>query len=259
MIIVELKTNNKSHLLNENEGYMTKKAEDLLLSKGFYLNKVLGQGAFGQVWEIERIKDGKRFAAKYLLGGKSGGSIQRPYELNREIENYTWVKENRDKLGKYKYILPEVYYIWKDDSMADIEAREDEALIIMELLSPLPSDVADELFRPGSVYNVSDMTKKRFSKNLLKNPDFLQDLFKDILNFTIRSIYDRDPLAPLIPFFEKNKEKIVSLALKELYKGKANRDDEYEDVIDALANVVLPAYKYLIDRSQNKNSFRELD
>jgi hypothetical protein len=119
-----------------------------LKEKGYYLDKVLGSGADGIVYQATNVKTGQKVAVKTIAIDQGEGA-----DAEREVKNYKFVKDNYDSLGENKKYLPVVY----EASMEDIPVQGEgmdgitmrKGFIIMEQLEPLPSEVARAMFVIG--------------------------------------------------------------------------------------------------------------
>ena len=89
----------RNHL---NEGLSPKGLEEryekFFNPKGWYFesDQELGEGAFGKVYRAENKKTGQRGAIKILPMGMDLGAP----ELRAELENYEFLKNNRDSMPK---------------------------------------------------------------------------------------------------------------------------------------------------------------
>ena len=96
---------------------------------GLILNRYLGEGSYGKVYEVEDKETGQRMAAKVVPTTSTG--------FASETKNYNWIVKNRDKLpNDVKQHLVEVYEL--------IETSDRKyLLIVMEQLEPARRDVID--------------------------------------------------------------------------------------------------------------------
>jgi hypothetical protein len=66
-----------------------------LKEKGYYLDKVLGSGADGIVYQATNVKTGQKVAVKTIAIDQGEGA-----DAEREVKNYKFVKDNYDSLGE---------------------------------------------------------------------------------------------------------------------------------------------------------------
>ena len=74
----------------------------ILSEMGFTLGKLLGQGKYGSVFMAQDEETGRRLAVKLIIGSNYS-------DVQREVKNYKFLINNRDKLGNGKKYFPEVY------------------------------------------------------------------------------------------------------------------------------------------------------
>jgi hypothetical protein len=140
-----------------------------LKEKGYYLDKVLGSGADGIVYQATNVKTGQKVAVKTIAIDQGEGA-----DAEREVKNYKFVKDNYDSLGENKKYLPVVY----EASMEDIPVQGEgmdgitmrKGFIIMEQLEPLPSEVARAMFVIGGGSKTNKEARIKRDRRLLKNP-----------------------------------------------------------------------------------------
>jgi hypothetical protein len=140
-----------------------------LKEKGYYLDKVLGSGKDGIVYQATNIKTGQKVAVKTIAIDQGEGA-----DAEREVKNYKFVKDNYDSLGENKKYLPVVY----EASMEDIPVQGEgmdgitmrKGFIIMEQLEPLPSEVARAMFVIGGGSKTNKEARIKRDRRLLKNP-----------------------------------------------------------------------------------------
>jgi hypothetical protein len=140
-----------------------------LKEKGYYLDKLLGSGKDGIVYQATNEKTGQKVAVKTIAIDQGEGA-----DAEREVENYKFVKDNYDSLGENKKYLPVVY----EASMEDIPVQGEgmdgikmrKGFIIMEQLEPLPSEVARAMFVIGGGSKTNKEARIKRDRRLLKNP-----------------------------------------------------------------------------------------
>jgi serine/threonine protein kinase len=76
--------------------------EHILSEMGFTLGKELGQGKYGTVYMAQDEGTGRRLAAKLIMGSTYS-------DVQREVTNYKFLINNREKLGNRKKYFPEVF------------------------------------------------------------------------------------------------------------------------------------------------------
>lgn len=104
-------------------------AQKELAGAGLYVNKYLGQGQMGIVYEVEDRDSGKRLAAKFVKKTDDWA--------DREVENYKWVRDNRDRLPEeVAQHLVKVY---------EVIEREHVYVFLIELLEKADVDVIKQL------------------------------------------------------------------------------------------------------------------
>ena len=112
--------------------------------KGYDLDSKLGDGVDGEVYAAINKKTGQKVAVKFVPRTTQG-------DMNREAENYKFIKDNRAALGKYAKHFPVVYSSTIEEvplkKKEPIDGRKMEnAVIFMEELEQLPDVVARSLF-----------------------------------------------------------------------------------------------------------------
>jgi len=155
----------------------------VLEKKGLIYNRVLGQGMFGTVVEIEDPKTGERRAAKVVEDTPNEGKV------------YSYVMKNRDKFGKYGKYLPKVFSVEDIEMSApDIDRgfvdRVPFTIIQMELLEPAPEAVR-RLFAAAEGPEKTDYSVR--DRIAFKNPKFVIRLIKEATEDFQRmldSVYD---------------------------------------------------------------------
>lgn len=155
--------------------------------EGIVIEKELGRGAHGIVSLAIDKKTGKRFAVKMIKGGDQFSGA----DPVREVENYKFVKDNRESLGEDAKYLPVVYKA----EMVDIPVAGQTmkgrtfpyGLIYMEELLPLPAQVARGLFA-ASRMDAKDLKKR--DKRLFDNPNLVSGLIALGINLIKRNTRD---------------------------------------------------------------------
>ena len=70
---------------------------------GYEVGKELGAGVYGTVVKIIDQETRNQFACKIIMGSPLS-------DIQREVGNYKFLIDNRDKLGVRKKYFPKVYY-----------------------------------------------------------------------------------------------------------------------------------------------------
>jgi serine/threonine protein kinase len=130
---------------------------------GLILNRYLGEGSYGKVYEVEDKETGQRMAAKVVPTTSTG--------FASETQNYNWIIKNRDKLpNDVKQHLVDVYEL--------IETPDRQYLIIlMEQLSPAGRDVIDQIFAHDTESKYSEEKEER----ILKDPEATYEIINNVL------------------------------------------------------------------------------
>ena len=130
---------------------------------GLILNRYLGEGKHGKVYEVEDKKTGQRMAAKVISTLNS--------QIYSETKNYNRIIKNRDKLpDDVKEHLVEVYEL--------IETPDRRYLIIlMEQLSAAPRDVIDQIFAHDKESKYSEEKEDR----IFKDPEATYEIVNEVL------------------------------------------------------------------------------
>ena len=153
----------RNHL---NEGT---KYEEFFKPKGWFFEtgEELGEGAFGKVYRATNKETGQRAAIKVLPIGMDLGYP----ELAAELENYEFIKNNRNSMPKeVAKHFPEVYETGK------ISKRV--GYVIMELLGDLPASVKNSLFATtGDLEGRAVKTKR-----ILADPETLSQIFDLVIS-----------------------------------------------------------------------------
>jgi len=155
----------RNHL---NEG-PEEKYEKFFNPKGWYFESeiLLGVGAHGKVWRATNKETGQRAAIKVLPIGMDLGYA----ELKAELENYEFLKNNRNSMPKeVAKHFPDVYETGRIVSRI--------GYIIMELLEPMPISIERALFQVlGDVEG-----RKVKTKRILTDPETLSQIFDIVIN-----------------------------------------------------------------------------
>jgi len=133
-------------------------------SIGLIINKKLGKGKFGTVYEVENKETGQRFAAKVVSNLGSTG-------YHEEEKNYNWIMKNRDNLpDEIKQHLVEVYKITKTEDKLYL-------VILMEQLATAPKSVLGQIFAHGSGMGYSEEKEER----IFKDPEATYEIINEVL------------------------------------------------------------------------------
>jgi len=156
----------------------------VLKEMGYEVDKELGAGKYGTVVKIIDQETRNQFACKVIMGSPLP-------DIQREVSNYKFLINNRDKIGIQKKYFPKVYYSEiKQYASAPNDFSSNPpvyniGLIIMELLAPLPNRVKTDLLATGGMETGPrgrfdrrrvDFTKR--DKRLFKNHTVIFDLAK---------------------------------------------------------------------------------
>ncbi len=156
----------------------------VLKEMGYEVDKELGAGKYGTVVKIIDQETRNQFACKIIMGSPLP-------DIQREVSNYKFLINNRDKIGIQKKYFPKVYYSEiKQYASAPNDFSSNPpvyniGLIIMELLAPLPNRVKTDLLATGGMETGPrgrfdrrrvDFTKR--DKRLFKNHTVIFDLAK---------------------------------------------------------------------------------
>ena len=134
-------------------------------STGLVINKKLGKGSFGTVYEVENKETGQRYAAKVVSNLGSAG-------YHEEEKNYSWIMKNRDNLpDEIKQHLVEVYEITRTEDKQYL-------VILMEQLREPPRTVIDQIFAHDKKSEHSPEKEAR----ILKDPEAIYEIVLDILD-----------------------------------------------------------------------------
>jgi hypothetical protein len=132
---------------------------------GFILNKYLGKGQMGIVYEVENKNTGQRLAAKVI-------NKHTPAYYN-ESKNYNWILKNRGKLpDNVKQYVVDVYELFEDSSNKYL-------IILMELLEPAPKDVVNQIFSSTAALKGEYSPEKE--ERLLKDENAVYEIILDVL------------------------------------------------------------------------------
>jgi len=144
----------------------------------FETEEELGEGAFGKVYRATNKETGQRAAIKILPVGMD---LRYP-ELKAELENYEFLKNNRDSMPKeVAKHFPAVYETGRIVSKI--------GYIIMELLKPMPDSVAMNLFNSSG--NVE--ARKVKTKRIIADPETLSQIFDIVISdsYFHSHVYDK--------------------------------------------------------------------
>ena len=159
-----------------------RRLEAILEERGFYVNRFIDEGKYGQVWELEGSNSGRRSAVKVvstLLAGQ---------QINKEEANYRWILENRSSLpAKVKEHLVNVYSVdrFAGEDLTDHRGQPYQMdsgalVIIMELLAPAPERILKDLLATGEDDEISPHKISRIFKDEGAINDLVTDMVKQI-------------------------------------------------------------------------------
>jgi 8-oxo-dGTP pyrophosphatase MutT (NUDIX family)/vacuolar-type H+-ATPase subunit E/Vma4 len=183
--------------------------EAYIKSLGFHINKTLGSGMDGKVYEVENKNTGQRMALKITPSWGEGNA-------DREQENYEFVRNNRDSFGQYAKYLPVVY----SSNLVDIPYKNQPidgkkgkaAVITMELLEPLPKEFLRSIFNLTRNTGPEDQRINKMRDNRLFSDE---KLIKRLLSMAIDFLQD-DVKRNFTP---EDREKIISDTINEFYSS----------------------------------------
>jgi serine/threonine protein kinase len=166
----------RNHL---NEG-LEERYEKFFKPKGWYFESeiLLGEGGYGKVWRATNIKTGQRAAIKVLPIGMDLGYA----ELKIELENYEFLKNNRNSMPKeVAKHFPDVYETGRIVNRI--------GYVIMELLEKMPTSVGNALF--GVLGDIE--ARKVKTKRILVDPEVLSQIFDIVISdsYFHSNIYDK--------------------------------------------------------------------
>jgi len=143
--------------------------------RGLQYNKKLGGGADGQVYRVFDPESGRAMAVKLIDTRATSMETAR-----REVENYSFVKDNRESFGEYAKYLPVVYSAEMTGVPAAGQTMDGtlivNGVIFMEELEPLPNEVAKSLFAVGLPTEKIRAARVKRDRRLLKNPTLVSSL-----------------------------------------------------------------------------------
>jgi serine/threonine protein kinase len=143
-----------------------------LLSKGYDLDSKLGGGNDGEVYAAINKKTGQKVAVKFVPRTGRG-------DMDKEKENYKFIKDNREALGKYAKHFPIVFSSTIDDVPLKKEPidgmKVENAVIFMEELEPLPDIVARSLFPASGHGEKTTRARQLRDEKLLSNPKLVEN------------------------------------------------------------------------------------
>ena len=176
---------------------------------GLILNRYLGEGKHGKVYEVENKKTGQRMAAKVISTLNS--------QIYSETKNYNWIIKNRDKLpDDVKEHLVEVYEL--------IETPDRQYLIIlMEQLSPARRDVIDQIFAHDTESKYSEEKEDRIFRDSEATYEIVKEvlksnhMLKNMRNYRGLSNSDRTKAANNILGVFLSEQEVPESSIKNVY------------------------------------------
>jgi len=243
---------------NARDGVITvpsgKEPSDAILEEmGYEIDKELGAGKYGTVIKIIDQETKNQFACKVVMGSPLP-------DIKREVDNYKFLIENRDKLGVRKKYFPKVFYSeikkysWPSSEISPNPPAYDIGLIIMELLAPLPKRVKTDLLATGGLETGPrgrfDRRRVDFTtrdKRLFKNHTVIFDLAKS-------AVQGSQLLQNLTPNnFNQIVDSVSRSAVNRFIKG------DYQDVdgeaYEALQFIVSEDWRQLLNSRQSQVLF----
>ena len=229
-------------------------AEKHILSEmGFTLGKLLGQGKYGSVYMAQDEETGRRLAVKLIIGSNYS-------DVQREVKNYQFLIDNRDKLGNGKKYFPEVYssemkrFRFSPNEMNPNPPLNDVGVIMMELLAPLPKRIKTDLLATGGL---ETGPQGRFARQRVDFTDRDKRLFKNhgvIFDLVKSSIMGSQLLQNLASnFFTEMLDTVGRKAVNRFLKG------DYQDIdgeaYSALQYIVSENWRGLISSRQGQVLF----
>jgi len=243
---------------NARDGVITvpsgKEPSDAILEEmGYEIDKELGAGKYGTVIKLIDQETKNQFACKVVMGSPLP-------DIKREVNNYKFLIENRDKLGVRKKYFPKVFYSeikkysWPSSEISPNPPVYDIGLIIMELLAPLPKRVKTDLLATGGLETGPrgrfDRRRVDFTtrdKRLFKNHTVIFDLAKS-------AVQGSQLLQNLTPNnFNQIVDSVSRSAVNRFIKG------DYQDVdgeaYEALQFIVSEDWRQLLNSRQSQVLF----
>ncbi len=243
---------------NQRDGVITipsgKEPSNAILEEmGYEIGKKLGAGKYGTVISIIDQETKNQFACKIIMGSPIP-------DIKREVNNYKFLIENRDKLGTRKKYFPKVFYSeikkysWPSSEISPNPPVYDIGLIIMELLAPLPKRVKTDLLATGGMETGPrgrfDRRRVNFTtrdKRLFKNHSVIFDLAKS-------AVQGSQLLQNLTPNnFNQIVDTVGRSAVNRFLKG------QYQDIdgeaYEALQFIVSEDWRQLLNSRQSQVLF----
>ena len=256
--LFENKTTVRNTTIRPNDGIVTipsgQSPDGAILDEmGYEVGKKLGAGLYGTVVKITDQETRNQFACKIIMGSPLP-------DIQREVGNYKFLIDNRDKLGIRKKYFPKVYYSEiKQYASAPSDFSHNPpvynvGLIIMELLAPLPKRVKIDLLATGGVETGPrgrfDRRRVDFTtrdKRLFKNHAVIFDLAKS-------AVQGSQLLQNLTPNnFNQIVDVVSRSAVNRFIKG------DYQDVdgeaYEALQFIVSEDWRQLLNSRQSQVLF----
>ena len=224
----------------------------ILSEMGYEIQNELGRGKYGTVVKAVDKETSSPVAVKIIISD--------PLSVKREVTNYKFLVENRDKLGERKKYFPKVYssemkvFNFTPTEVNPRPPTSHIGIIVMELLSPLPSRIKTDLLATGGLQTGPrgrfDRRRVNFTqrdKRLFKSHDVLLDLSKT-------SIMESQMLQNLFgQQFRKLIEHVPKRAVSRFLKG------DYQDIdgeaYPALQLIVSENWRGLISGRQGQVLF----
>ncbi len=198
---------------------------------GLILNRYLGEGKHGKVYEVENKKTGQRMAAKVISTLNS--------QIYNETKNYNWIIKNRDKLpDDIKQHLVEVYEL--------IETPDRKyLLILMEQLEPARRDVIDQIFahdkeskyseeKEDRIFRDSEATYEIINKVLKAN-----NMLRNMRNYRGLSNTDRTRAANSILGVFLSDQEVPESSIEQVYTMLENYEistPQWQRLFNAILN-----------------------
>ena len=168
--------------------------EEIMEDRGFYVNRFIDEGKYGKIWELEGGNTGRRAAMKVVSGLLAG------QQIDREESNYRWILQNRTSLPPdVKSYLVDVYSVDRIAGEDLVNHRgqpyqmaEGALVVVMELLTPAPEDVVDQILGHPDEYVLPDK-EARILKDEGAVYELIQNLVLRIIGYVSAAVDGHSP------------------------------------------------------------------